>query len=75
VRSIYVPLDLSIRKALVVHKNDIPHSHPMPALTKVSLDIAKTYTTCIESGGIVGATVNKIEHGMFVSAPTPSRYD
>ncbi|KAJ6631823.1 hypothetical protein B0H10DRAFT_1937586 [Mycena sp. CBHHK59/15] len=78
VRSIYVPLDPSIRKALVVHKNDTPHSHPMPALTKVSLDIAKAYTTCIESGGIVGATVNKIEHAastaLLLNGQTPALF-
>ncbi|KAJ7693159.1 hypothetical protein B0H17DRAFT_1060317 [Mycena rosella] len=77
-RSIYVPLDPSIRKALVVHKNHTPHSHPMPALTKVSLDIAKAYTTCIESGGIVGATVNKIEHAastaLLLNGQTPALF-
>ncbi|KAJ6551069.1 hypothetical protein B0H10DRAFT_2242415 [Mycena sp. CBHHK59/15] len=78
VHSIYVPLDPSIRKALVVHKNDTPHSLPMPALTKVSLDIAKVYTTCIESGGIVGATVNKIEHAasttLLLNGQTPALF-
>jgi hypothetical protein len=45
----------------------------MPALTRVSLYIAKAYTTCIKRGGVVGATVSKIEHGMLIFAL--SRFD
>ncbi|KAJ6549308.1 hypothetical protein DFH09DRAFT_1502776 [Mycena vulgaris] len=77
-RTIYVPLDLSIRKALVVHKDHTPHSDPMAALTKVSLDIATAYTACIESGGIVGVTVNKIEHAastvLLLNGQTPALF-
>ncbi|KAJ7794014.1 hypothetical protein B0H14DRAFT_3558479 [Mycena olivaceomarginata] len=34
-RSIYVPKDVSIRKALIIH-NDTGHNHPMPTLTKAA---------------------------------------
>ncbi|KAJ7170422.1 hypothetical protein C8R43DRAFT_830698, partial [Mycena crocata] len=38
VRTIFVPLDTSIRRAVIVHQRGTPHRHPMPVLTKVSLD-------------------------------------
>jgi hypothetical protein len=61
-----VPLDPSIRKALVFHKPDKPHTHPMPPLTKMSVDLKHTYTGCIEDAGTLGATVNKVDNGNYV---------
>ncbi|KAJ7830499.1 hypothetical protein B0H14DRAFT_3143490 [Mycena olivaceomarginata] len=60
--TIWVPLDPSIRKALVFHKPDKPHTHPMPPLTKMSVDLKHTYTGCIEDAGTLGATVNKADN-------------
>ncbi|KAK7027860.1 hypothetical protein R3P38DRAFT_2940776 [Favolaschia claudopus] len=31
-RTIFVPVDLSIRKAVVVHPQNIAHNHPIPPL-------------------------------------------
>jgi hypothetical protein len=38
-RTIFVPEDPSIRKALIVYKLRTPHMHPMPPLGKASLDL------------------------------------
>ncbi|KAJ6580022.1 hypothetical protein DFH09DRAFT_1444395 [Mycena vulgaris] len=42
-RTIYVPVDPSIRKALIIHNNNIAHNHPMPALTKVSYELKASH--------------------------------
>ncbi|KAJ7807321.1 hypothetical protein B0H14DRAFT_2873822 [Mycena olivaceomarginata] len=47
-RTIYVPVDSSIRKALIVHEN-IPHNHPMPVLKKASFKLKETYRGVPES--------------------------
>ncbi|KAJ7455398.1 hypothetical protein FB451DRAFT_1515958, partial [Mycena latifolia] len=60
-RSIYVPTDSSIRKALIVN-NQTGHNHPMPALTKVSFGAKETYRQCIKANGALGATVSKIDN-------------
>ncbi|KAJ7862394.1 hypothetical protein B0H14DRAFT_2575464 [Mycena olivaceomarginata] len=39
-----------------------PHTHPMPPLTKMSVDLKHTYTGCIEDAGTLGATVNKVDN-------------
>jgi hypothetical protein len=58
-RSIYVPQDVSVRKALIIH-NDIGHNHPMPTLTKAAFGHKDIYRVCIERKGVLGATVSKI---------------
>ncbi|KAJ7225030.1 hypothetical protein C8J57DRAFT_1590778 [Mycena rebaudengoi] len=60
-RTIYVPLDPSIRKALVVHPRNTAHNHPLPPLTKVSYELKKSYVECIKAVGLVGATVAKVD--------------
>ncbi|KAJ6616056.1 hypothetical protein B0H10DRAFT_1949410 [Mycena sp. CBHHK59/15] len=60
-RSIYVPLDLSIRKALII-TNATLHNHPMPLLTKVSLELKEAYRECIKANGCFGATVSKVDN-------------
>ncbi|KAJ6603588.1 hypothetical protein DFH09DRAFT_1354717 [Mycena vulgaris] len=78
-RTIYVPVDPSIRKALVVHKERTPHSHPMPALTKASLDVKEVYRACVDAAGSVGATVNKVDYShstkLLLSGNTPALFD
>jgi hypothetical protein len=61
-RSIYVPKDQSIRKALIIH-NNTGHNHPMPVLTKVAFGHKDTYRQCIHANGVLGATVSKIDNG------------
>ncbi|KAJ7084961.1 hypothetical protein C8R44DRAFT_894074 [Mycena epipterygia] len=77
-RAIYVPTDPTIRKALVIHNIHKPHCHPMPALTKVSVDVKAKYRACIDAAGCVGATVNKVEHAnstaVLLSGKTPALF-
>jgi capsular polysaccharide biosynthesis protein len=64
-RAIYVPKDPSIRKVLIIH-NETGHNHPMPTLIKVSFGLKDTYRQCIEAHGVLGATVSKIDNGMYM---------
>lgn len=59
----YVPLDPSDRRVAIVHHHT-PHNHPMPPLTKVSLQLKESYQQCIAAFGTVGATVAKVDNGM-----------
>ncbi|KAJ7870040.1 hypothetical protein B0H14DRAFT_3132169 [Mycena olivaceomarginata] len=61
-RTIYVPLDNSIRKALIIHNDNIPHNHPMPPLKKAVHEQKEKYRTCIRGVGTVGATVSKVDN-------------
>ncbi|KAJ6538270.1 hypothetical protein DFH09DRAFT_1369014 [Mycena vulgaris] len=61
-RTIYVPLDPSIRKALTIHNNNIAHNHPMPTLTKVLYELKVSHRECIKAAGCVGATVAKVDN-------------
>ncbi|KAK7036861.1 hypothetical protein R3P38DRAFT_3350628 [Favolaschia claudopus] len=67
-RTIFVPRDESIRKAVILHNAiPIPHRHPLPPLAKVSLSVQDKYETCIEKRGVVGATkVKKYPAGMGI---------
>jgi hypothetical protein len=71
VRYIYIPEDSSIRKVLLIH-NDTGHNHPMPMLSKVSFGLKDTYRQCVEANGVLGATVSKIDNGIYILfASTP----
>ncbi|KAJ7286818.1 hypothetical protein C8J57DRAFT_1215125 [Mycena rebaudengoi] len=61
--TIYVPIDPSIRKALIVHPGNTPHNHPMPPQTKAFYGLKNSYRKAINSAGVVGATVAKVDHG------------
>jgi hypothetical protein len=65
-RTIYVPEDPTIRKAIVVNtKIDAqPHNHSILPPTKASIIIKNMYKACIEAAGIVGSTVRKVDNGM-----------
>jgi hypothetical protein len=65
-RTIYIPIDPSLRVALIVHKG-IPHNHPMPKIDKASYETKSAYRKCVEAVGIVGATVQKVDQGHFNS--------
>ncbi|KAF8217297.1 hypothetical protein K438DRAFT_1954146 [Mycena galopus ATCC 62051] len=55
-RTIYVPENSSIRKALIIHNTD-GHNHPMPMIIKVSFAHKDTYRQCIDAHGVLGATL------------------
>ncbi|KAJ6623694.1 hypothetical protein B0H10DRAFT_1943767 [Mycena sp. CBHHK59/15] len=61
-RTIYVPLDPTIRKALIIHNNNTPHNHPIPPLSKAPLELKAIYRECIKATGCVGATVAKVDN-------------
>ncbi|KAJ7484769.1 hypothetical protein B0H11DRAFT_2279492 [Mycena galericulata] len=76
-RSIYVPIDPTYRKALIV-QNNTGHNHPMPPLTKASIAPKETYAKCVESSGIVGSTVAKVDNApstkLILNGKTPSLF-
>ncbi|KAJ7182286.1 hypothetical protein C8R43DRAFT_1115930 [Mycena crocata] len=78
VRTIFVPLDTSIRRPVIVHQRGTPHRHPMPPLTKVSLDIKEKYRACVAAAGPVGATVSKVDHAqstkLLLGGQTPALF-
>ncbi|KAJ7225152.1 hypothetical protein C8J57DRAFT_1590385, partial [Mycena rebaudengoi] len=77
-RTIYVPLDTTIRRALIIHKANTPHNHPMPPLTKVTLKVQEKYRELVEATGSVGATVNKVDHShstkLLLNGKTPALF-
>ncbi|KAJ7742369.1 hypothetical protein DFH07DRAFT_1063777 [Mycena maculata] len=78
VRTIFVPLDASVRKALIIHPGNIAHNHPIPPLTKVSFELKKTYRKCIKAAGSVGATVTKVDNApstqLLLDGQTPGQF-
>jgi hypothetical protein len=65
-RIIFVPIDNSIRKCLVVYgAHEIePHNHPLPKFTKAPLEVVDKYELCIDAVGTIGATVQKVDSGI-----------
>ncbi|KAJ6456874.1 hypothetical protein C8R45DRAFT_1184944 [Mycena sanguinolenta] len=62
-RTIFVPVDASIRKALITHgKNNFAHNHPMPMLKKAAFEVQNSYRQCIKASGCVAATVAKVDN-------------
>jgi hypothetical protein len=61
--TIYVPVDTTMRLACVVLDSSKPHTHPMPTLAKMSLDIDKIYRRCVRGAGVLGTTVQKVDDG------------
>ncbi|KAJ7816649.1 hypothetical protein B0H13DRAFT_1923462 [Mycena leptocephala] len=55
-----------------------PHTHPMPALTKVSLNVKEKYEACVTTAGCVGATVSKVDHSnstrLLLDGKTPAMF-
>ncbi|KAF8144323.1 hypothetical protein K438DRAFT_1992965 [Mycena galopus ATCC 62051] len=67
-RTIYWPVDRSIRKALIWHDATKPaHTHPLPAFTKVTPEAVEGYDAAIAAFGVASTTVGKVE----MSASTP----
>ncbi|KAJ7724761.1 hypothetical protein B0H16DRAFT_1698535 [Mycena metata] len=61
-RTIFVPVDASIRITLIIHPGDIPHNHPIPVLKKASIQVKESYRQAIRATGTVGATVAKVDN-------------
>jgi len=62
--TIFIPTDLALRFALVVHPDNIPHNHPIPRISKASFEAKKAYIGCIQAAGTNGAlTVQKVDQG------------
>ncbi|KAJ7138486.1 hypothetical protein C8R43DRAFT_1109764 [Mycena crocata] len=76
-RTIYVPTDRSVRKALIFH-NDTGHTHPLPVLDKVSIAVKEIYRKCVEARGAVGATVAKVDNAqstkLLLDGKTPAAF-
>jgi hypothetical protein len=57
-------MDPTLRFALVVHPDNIPHNHPIPRIAKASFEAKKAYIRCIQVAGTNGAlTVQKVDQG------------
>ncbi|KAG6913688.1 hypothetical protein DXG01_005156 [Tephrocybe rancida] len=61
-RTIYVPVDPGLRIALVAHPKMIPHNHPMPPKSKVSIEAKGMYKGLINAAATIGATVQKVDN-------------
>lgn len=62
-RSIFVPVDNSLRMAVMVPNHKKPHNHPIPTTTKASYDAKALYRDSITVTGVLGATVRKVDNG------------
>jgi hypothetical protein len=64
-RTIYVPDDPNIRKAIIVPNHKYPHNHPILPPTKTPVMIKEIYKTCVKNAGIVGSSVRTVDNGAF----------
>ncbi|KAF8995052.1 hypothetical protein BDQ17DRAFT_1430663 [Cyathus striatus] len=75
---IYVPIDESIHKVVIVHKK-FPHNHPLPNYVKLSHESKNIYNQLIKAHGPWGATVQSIENAptttLILEGETPALYD
>jgi hypothetical protein len=62
--AIYIPVDTSIRKAIVHLRN--PHNHPMYPKTKPSTEEKDQLRKAINAAGKRGLTVRKLINGMVL---------
>ncbi|KAJ7048929.1 hypothetical protein C8F01DRAFT_1356429 [Mycena amicta] len=77
-RTILVPLDPSIRKAMVLHKAHFPHSHILPAFTKKTYQVTTMYEDCVNAAGSTGATPAKVDNAsstsLLLNGKTPAQF-
>ena len=59
--AIYIPVDTSVRKAIVYLRN--PHNHPMYPKTKPSTNEKEQLKKAINAAGKSGLTVRKLING------------
>ncbi|KAF7333797.1 hypothetical protein MVEN_02336500 [Mycena venus] len=76
-RSIYVPTDILIRKALIV-TNQTGHNHPTPVLAEAPLGAKAKYEERVEAAGPIGVTVAKVDNAsstkQLLNGKTPAAY-
>lgn len=67
--SVFIPDtdDPALRFALIVNPKNQPHNHPMPPMSKASLETKAAYQKCIEAVTLTGATVQKVDLGVHIS--------
>ncbi|KAJ7899925.1 hypothetical protein B0H13DRAFT_2029204 [Mycena leptocephala] len=68
-RNIYVPLDTSICKVIIV-TNGTGHNHPMLPLAKQTLGGREIWKKCVTASGIAGATAAKVENEFLCPPPS-----
>ncbi|KAF8966029.1 hypothetical protein BDZ97DRAFT_1917737 [Flammula alnicola] len=61
-RTIYIPVDPSIRMACIVPNHEKPHTHPILPATKPSRELKELYKSCIQTAGLVGSSVRTIDN-------------
>ncbi|KIJ47697.1 hypothetical protein M422DRAFT_248703 [Sphaerobolus stellatus SS14] len=59
--TIFVPIDRSIRQAIIIPVAGRPHNHPSFPLHKLTYEAKLKYESAVEQAGIVGATVRKVD--------------
>ncbi|KAJ7702554.1 hypothetical protein B0H14DRAFT_2291350, partial [Mycena olivaceomarginata] len=73
--TIYVPVDPNTRLACVVLDASKLHTHPMPPLAKLSLDVDKVYRKCVRAAGVLGTTVHKLDDvAYFYPGQSPAMF-
>ncbi|KDR65997.1 hypothetical protein GALMADRAFT_131200 [Galerina marginata CBS 339.88] len=74
-RTIYIPLDPTIRVLVILYDHLKPHNHPILPATKTSREVRELYSRCIDAVGSAGSTVQKIENApstRLILGKTPS---
>ncbi|KAF8313350.1 hypothetical protein F5887DRAFT_1090268 [Amanita rubescens] len=75
-RTIYVPVDPTIRMACIVPNHDYPHSHPVLPASKASRDLRNLYRSCVDAVGVIGSTVQSVENAsstrLILQGKTPA---
>ncbi|KIJ37165.1 hypothetical protein M422DRAFT_260325 [Sphaerobolus stellatus SS14] len=66
--TIYSPVDRSIRKAIVIPAQDMPHNHPSFPSAKLTYQGNAAYQEAIRRVGIIGATVHKVDNAVSTPA-------
>ncbi|KAF8153916.1 hypothetical protein B0H34DRAFT_860865 [Crassisporium funariophilum] len=78
-RRMYIPEDPEMRFLMIIHPGPIAHNHPIPPMSKASLEAKVTYEHCIEAAGSSGLTVQKVDNAMstklILQGRTPGEYD
>lgn len=59
---VFTPVDSNVRKALLVPQS-VPHNHPVYPEHKLSFEAEKLYKESIETVGVLGSTVAKVDKG------------
>ncbi|KIJ43436.1 hypothetical protein M422DRAFT_253319 [Sphaerobolus stellatus SS14] len=66
--TIYCPIDQNIRKAIIIPAAGQPHSHPSFPRSKLTYDARIAYTEAIQTLGVGGVTVEKVDQARTTMA-------